>query len=127
MSRISAENAFRVLAKWSREQASIHVVLSRSMSRRAAGTAIVNKILPHSQKALLTLHDENGEEVGVTVDLAGAEWEYTSADRIGGSADLEDTSAAVPQIADTKGASLLAATFPDGNRYVFEETSEPAE
>ena len=52
-----------MLAKWSEESAH-----QRSAAVRRGG-----------QKALLTLPDENGEEVGVTVDLAGAEWEYEDA------------------------------------------------
>jgi len=71
MSSIAAEEAFRVLAKWSRERAGIHVVMSRSAmkidGRPAASAAIVNQALPHSQKVLVTLRDEHGDDVAVTV------------------------------------------------------------
>jgi hypothetical protein len=103
MSRISAEDAFRVLAKWGEERAAIRVQVSRPAMKisgqSAASRAILERVLSSSaggQKALLTLHDENGDAVAVTVSLEGAEWEAS---------------------ADT---SRVAATFPNGSRYVFD-------
>lgn len=102
MSSIAPEEAFRVLAKWSEEKAAIHVAMSRSAMKiggqRAASAAIVNQALPHSQKLLLTLRDENGDDVALTVSLEGAKWE--------------------------RGAGWLAASFPNGNCYVFGERAE---
>jgi len=115
MSRISAEDAFRVLAKWSEERAAIQVVLSRPARQRAASAAIVNDVLPHSKKALLTLRDENGEDVAVTVSLEGAEWEN------------EDGDATLPESADIQWVCFLAATFPNGSRYAFGERAAPME
>ena len=117
MSRISTEDAFLMLAKWSEERAAIQVVLSRPAiqtgGQRAASAAVVNEVLPHSQKALLTVRDENGEDVSVTVSLEGAEWEY------------EDAGAILPEFAEMKWVCFLAATFPNGNRYVFGERIKP--
>jgi hypothetical protein len=112
MSRISAEDAFLMLAKWKEERARIQVVMSRPVRQRAASAAVVNEVLPHSRKALLTLCDENGDDVGVTVSLEGAEWEY------------EDAGAVLPDFADIQWVCFLAATFPNGNRYVFGERAE---
>ena len=113
MSRITTEDAFLMLAKWSEERAPIQFVMSRPAiqtgGQRAASAAVVSEVLPHSQKALLTLRDENGEEVSVTVSLEGAEWEY------------EDASAVLPEFVEMKWVCFLAATFPSGNRYVFGE------
>jgi hypothetical protein len=109
MSKISAEDAFLVLAKWSEERAAIQVVMSRPVRQRAASAALVNEVLPHSKKALLTLRDENGDDVAVTASLEGAEWEY------------DDAGAVLPEFADIKWVCFLAATFPNGNRYVFGE------
>ena len=112
MSRISAEDALRMLAKWSQERAAIQVVMSPAIrigGQRAAAAGSVERVLPHSKKALLTLRDENGEDVGMTVSLEGAEWEY------------EDAGAVLPEFADIEWVRFLAATFPNGNRYVFGE------
>jgi hypothetical protein len=112
MSRISAEDAFLLLAKWSEERAAIQVVMSPAMKiggQRAAAAATVERVLPHSKKALLTMRDENGDDVGVTVSLEGAEWEY------------EDAGAVLPDFAEIQWVCFLAATFPNGNRYVFGE------
>ena len=102
-----------MLAKWSEERAPIQFVMSRPAiqtgGQRAASVGVVKEVLPHSQKALLTLRDENGEEVSVTVSLEGAEWEY------------EDAGAVLPEVVDMKWVCFLAATFPNGNRYVFGE------
>ena len=113
MSKISAGEASLVLAKWSEERAPIQLVMSRPVRQRAASAGIVNEVLPHSQKALLTLRDENGEDVAVTVRLEGAEWEY------------DDAGAVLPDFADIKWVCFLAATFPNGNRYLFGEKAEP--
>ncbi len=51
MSRISAEDALGMLAKWSAERAAIQVVMSRPVGQRAASAAIVNQVLPHSKKS----------------------------------------------------------------------------
>jgi hypothetical protein len=112
MSKISIEDAFLMLAKWSEERAAIQVVMSRPVRQRAASAAIVNDVLPHSQKALLTLRDDNGEDVSVTVSLQGAEWEY------------EDAGAVLPDFGEMKWVCFLAATFPNGNRYVFGERAK---
>jgi hypothetical protein len=112
MSRISAEDAFLLLAKWSNERAGIYVVMSPAITiggRRAAAAGTLERVLPHSQKALLTMRDEKDDDVGVTVSLEGAEWEY------------EDAGAVLPEFADINWAHFLAATFPNGNRYVFGE------
>ena len=102
-----------MLAKWSEERAAIQVVMSRPAGQpagqRAASAAVVNEVLPHSQKALLTLRDENGEDVGVTVSLEGAAWEY------------ENAEAVLPEFVEMKWVCFLAAAFPNGNRYVFGE------
>lgn len=129
MSRISTEDAFLMLVKWSEERSAIQFVMSRPGARttaesaglprpalapqRAASAAIVSEVLPHSQKALLALRDENGEEVSVTVSLEGAEWEY------------EDAGAVLPEFVEMKWVCFLAATFPSGNRYVFGERVGP--
>ena len=117
-----------MLAKWSEERATIQVVMSRPAiqtsgesaqadrtmgGQRSASAAVVNEVLPHSQKALLTLRDENGEDVGVTVSLEGAEWEY------------EDAGAVFPEFVEMKWVCFLAATFANGNRYVFGERVKP--
>jgi len=124
MSRISSEDAFLMLAKWSEERAAIQVVMSRPVietsgertrtmgGQRSASAAVVDEVLPHSQKALLTLRDENGEDIGVTVSLEGAEWEY------------EDAGAVFPEFVEMRWVCFLAATFPNGNRYVFGERVE---
>lgn len=113
MSRISAEAAFSLLAKWCERRTSIQVVMSRSVRQRAASRAVVNEVLPHSQKALLTLRDENGDDVSVTVSLEGAQWEY------------DDAGAILPDFADIRWEQFLVATFPNGNCYVFGEHAEP--
>jgi hypothetical protein len=100
MSAMAADDALRMLAKWSGEGAVIRVVLSQG--QRAASVAILNRVLPESQKALLTLRDEGGEDVAVTISLQGATWE------------CGDTGAA------------LTARFPNGHRYVFGERVEAA-
>jgi len=127
VNRISSEDAFLMLAKWSvvrlrspqEERAAIQVVMSRPAikigGQRAASTAFVDQVLPHSQKALLTLRDENGEDVGVTVDLTGAEWEYELVEM-----KSEQAAASVKRPSRAT-ARTLAATFPNGNRYVFGE------
>jgi len=109
MSRISPEDALLVLARWSEGKATIQVAMSRPARQRAAGRATVNEVLPHSRKALLTMRDENGDDVAVTVSLEGAEWEY------------EDTGAVLPDFPEIRWACFLAGTFPNGNRYVFGE------
>jgi hypothetical protein len=114
MSRISADEAFLVLEKWREERATIQVAMSRPARQRAASVARVNEVLPHSRKAILTLRDENGENVAVTVSLEGAEWEY------------DDAGAVLPDFAEIKWVCFLAATFPNGHRYVFGEKAEPA-
>jgi len=98
-----------MLAKWGEERAAIQVVMSRPVRQRAASAAVVEEVLPHSKKALLTMRDENGDDVGVTVSLEGAEWEY------------EDAGAVLPDFAEIQWVCFLAATFPNGNRYVFGE------
>jgi len=113
VSQISTEDAFLMLAKWSEERAAIQFVMSRPIRQRAASSAVVSEVLPHTQKALLTLRDENGEEVSVTVSLEGAQWEY------------EDAGAVVPEFVEMNWACFLAANFPDGNRYVFGERARP--
>jgi hypothetical protein len=110
MSTITAEDAFRVLAKWSRERAAIHVTMTRSVRQRAASAAVINQVLPHSQKVLLTMRDENGDDVAVTMDLGGAEWTGPGPPSL-----LADS----PQ--EESGSGWLAATFPNGSRYVFGE------
>ena len=85
----------------------MQVVMSRPGRQRAASTAILNEVLPHSKKALLTLRDENGEDVAVTVSLEGAEWQY------------EDAGAVLPEFADIRWVRVLAATYPNGNSYAF--------
>jgi hypothetical protein len=109
MSRISADDAFLMLAKWSEERAPIQLVMSRPVRQRMAGAAVISQVLPHSKKALLMTQDENGEEVSITVSLEGAEWEY------------EDAGVVLPDFAGTKWVCFLAADFPNGNRYVFGE------
>ena len=112
MSKISSEGALLMLAKWAEERAPIRAVMSPAMTiggQRAVAVGIVEKVLPHSQKALLTLRDEGGDDVGVTVSLAGAEWEY------------EDAGGALPDFVEIKWVRFLAATFPSGSRYVFGE------
>lgn len=99
-----------MLAKWSEARATIQVVMSRAASQRAVSAAVINEVLPHSKKALLTMRDENGEDVGVTVSLEGAEWEYEGAGGV------------LPDFVEIKWVCFLAATFPNGNRYVFGET-----
>jgi len=93
-----------MLATWIEGRAIIHALMSRPASkagsRKAESAAIVNQVLPHSQKALLTVRDENGEDLGVTVSLEGAEWETG---------------------ADTQWPRFVAATFANGSRYVFGE------
>ena len=113
MNRISADEAFRALAKWSQARTPIQVAMSRSVRQGAAGTAIVNSVLTHSQKVLLTLRDENGADVKVTVSLEGAEWEHPP--------QGSHVGVALPDVADVKWVSCLVATFPNGNRYVFGE------
>ena len=74
MSWISAEDALLMLAKWSQERTAIQVVMSPAIrigGQRAAAAGSVERVLPHSKKALLTLRDENGEDVGMTVSLEG--------------------------------------------------------
>ena len=109
MSRISTEDALAMLAKWSEKRAAIQVVLSRPGGQRAVSAAVINEVLPHSKKVLLTMRDENGDDVGVTVSLEGAEWQY------------EDAGAVVPDFVEIKCVCFLVATFPNGNRYVFGE------
>ena len=117
MSRISTEDAFLMLAKWSEERAPIQFVMSRPAiqigGQRTASGAVVNEVLPQTQKALLTLRDENGEDVSVTVSLEGAEWEY------------EDAGAVLPEFVELRWVCFLAATFSNGNRYVFGERVKP--
>jgi hypothetical protein len=115
VSTISAEDAFRVLAKWSEERRAIQVVLAQSERRRVASVSVVNKVLPQSQNVLLTLPDENGADIVVTVNLAGAEWE-TGAGVAG---------AAFPELEEMNWARWVMAIFPNGNRYVFGEASKP--
>jgi hypothetical protein len=109
MSRITVEDAFRMLAEWGAERATIHVAMSRPAMRiggkPAESDAILREVLPHSQKALLALRDENGEDVGVTVSLEGAEWEKG---------------------ADTAWVRFVAAKFADGSRFVFGERASRA-
>jgi hypothetical protein len=106
-----------MLAKWREEGAAIQVVMSRPAiqagGHRAGSAAIVKEVLPQSRKALLTVRDENGEDVGVTVSLEGAEWEY------------EDAGAVLPEFVEMKWVCFLAATFSNGNRYVFGERVKP--
>jgi hypothetical protein len=109
MSRISSEDAFLMLGKWSEERAPIQFVMSRPIKQRSASAAFVNEVLPHTQKALLTLREESGEEVKVTVSLEGAEWEY------------EDAGVVVPEFFEQNWVCFLAANFANGNRYVFAE------
>jgi hypothetical protein len=119
MSRVSADEALRVLAKWSQARTPIQLAMSRSVRQHSDGPAVIDQVLPHSRKALLTLQDENGEDVSVTVSLEGAEWEYTD---LHDAPDLPDKGAAVlPDLADRRRRHLLVATFPNGNRYAFEE------
>jgi len=90
------------------------VTVDRSAGgQRAASSGVVKQVLPHTRKALLTLRDENGEDVSVTVSLEGAEWEY------------EDAGAVFPEFVEMKRVCFLAATFPNGNRYVFGERIGP--
>jgi hypothetical protein len=109
MSRISTEEAFLMLGKWSEERAPIQFVMSRPIKQRSASPAIVNEVLPQTQRALLTLREESGEEVDVTVSLEGAEWEY------------EDAGVVVPEFFEQNWVCFLAANFVNGNRYVFAE------
>ena len=83
------------------------------------------------------MRDENGEEVGVTVSLEGAEWEYTGAGCTCSPLEKEDAGAVLPEFVERVRAVLaarrkkmkwvcfLAATFPNGNRYVFGERECP--
>jgi hypothetical protein len=107
MRKIPAEEAFRMLAEWSQDRAEIRVVLSGPVPQRAASVAVLDQLLPNSQRARLTLQDENGEDVAVTLSLEGAEWEYN------------DPGAVLPEFADWKAVRSLRATFGTGNRYVF--------
>ena len=112
MSKILAADAFLMLKKWAEERAQIQVVMTPAMrigGERAAASGNVRRVLPHSQKALLTLRDEHGEDVAVTVDLAGADWEY------------EDSRTFPPELGDVQWVCFLAATFPNGSRYAFGE------
>jgi hypothetical protein len=94
---MGAEEAFRMLAKWRESRAVIRVAMSRGGMGGREEYATLKEVLPHSQKALVSLQDESGEAVDVTVSLEGAEWEGL-------------------------GEGALAATFPNGNRYVFRES-----
>jgi hypothetical protein len=114
MSRISAEDALVMLAKWSEKRLTIQVVMARAAGQRAVNAAVINEVLPHSRKVLLTLRDENGEDVGVTVSLEGAEWEY------------QDAGGVLPDFVEIKWACFLAAAFPNGHRYIFGETTPDA-
>jgi hypothetical protein len=117
VSRISTEDAFLMLGKWSEERAPIQFVMSRPIihgrGQRAATAAFVNEVLPQTQKALLTLLEAGGEQVNVTVSLEGAEWEY------------EDAGVVVPEFFDQNWVCFLAANFSNGNRYVFAERVKP--
>jgi hypothetical protein len=96
VNEIPAEEAFRILVQWNERGVAIEVLMSQG--RRNAAVAALNRVLPHSQKALLTLRDESGEVVPVTVSLEGATWERGDAD------------------------AVLAATFANGYHYVFGES-----
>ena len=102
-----------MLGKWSEERAPIQFVMSRPIRQRASSPAFVNEVLPHTQKALLTLLEASGEQVNVTVSLEGAEWEY------------EDAGVVVPEFFDQNWVCFLAANFSNGNRYVFAERLKP--
>ena len=120
MNSITAAEAFSVLAKWGQERSAIHVAMSRSVRQRAAGAAIINEVLPHSQKVLLTLRDENGGDIGVTVDLTAAEWE-TGSGRTCSPPRGNEGDTMLRDFADIRWVRFLAAAFPNGNRYVFGE------
>src|SRR3954470_11252697 len=118
MSKIAAEDAFLMLKKWAEERAQIQVVMSPAMrvsGERAQASGNVRRVLPHSRKALLILRDENGEDVGVTVDLNRAEWDY------------EDSRTYPPELGDMKWVCFLTATFPNGSRYAFGEKPRESE
>jgi hypothetical protein len=76
---------------------------------RVARWATIGDVLPYSEMALLTVQDDSEEDLALTVELAGAEWEY------------EDAEAVLPEFADIKWVCFLGATFSNGNRYVFGE------
>jgi hypothetical protein len=95
MKEISPDEAFQLLAKWKEEGAVIPVALSRPSLPQAAATAVMSDIMPHSRKVLVVLRDENGDDLRLTVSLEGAAWTRDDA------------------------GVVLAATFPNGNRYVF--------
>jgi len=105
-----------MLARWSENRAEIHLVMLRPVRQRAVSSAVVNEVLPHSQKVLLTLRDENGDGVGVTVSLEGAEWETG----VGSTASISQENE-LSDFADITWLRFLAATFPNGNRYIFGE------
>jgi hypothetical protein len=113
VSRISIEDAFLMLAKWREERRPLQFTMSRPVGQHATSAAFVTEVLPHSQKVLLTLRDANGEDVPVTVSLAGAEWE------------CEDAGGVLPEFAETKWVCFRSATFPNGNRYVLGERATP--
>ena len=106
MKWISPDDAFLLLAKWKEERVTIQAELSRPAMQHA-GAAVVSGVLPNSQKVLLVLHDENGEDVHATVSLEGAAWAY------------DDSDAVRPEGTNSDWSRSLRATFPNGNHCVF--------
>ena len=47
MSRIFAEDALVMLAKWSEKRLTIQVVMARAAGQRAVNAAVINEVLPH--------------------------------------------------------------------------------
>ncbi len=108
MSQISAEDAYLIFDKWRDEQSALQLVMKRPPGLRAVNSAFIKSVLPHSHQVLIAALVED-EYLNVAVNLEGAEYEY------------EDATAVLPDFAGAKWVCFLAATFPNGNRYVFGE------